>query len=55
MKDIERLFSEIKSDNKDKAKSIFADIIGDKVTKALDARKAAIAQKRFNVSKSNGK
>ena len=50
MKDIERLFSEIKSNNKDEAKSIFDGIIADKVTKALDARKAAIAQQRFNES-----
>ena len=50
MKDIERLFSEIKSNNKDEAKSIFDGIIADKVTKALDARKAAIAQERFNES-----
>lgn len=51
MKDIEQLFSEIKSNNKDEAKSIFDGIIADKVTKALDARKAAIAQQRFNESK----
>lgn len=50
MKDIEQLFSEIKSNNKDGAKSTFDGIIADKVTKALDARKAAIAQKRFNES-----
>lgn len=51
MKDIEQLFSEIKSNNEDEAKSIFDGIIADKVTKALDARKAAIAQQRFNESK----
>ena len=50
MKDIEQLFSEIKSNNKHEAKSIFDGIIADKVTKALDARKAAIAQQRFNES-----
>jgi len=50
MQDIEQLFSEIKSNNKDEAKSIFDGIIADKVTKALDAHKAAIAQKRFDES-----
>jgi len=55
MKDIEQLFSEIKSNNKDEAKSIFHGIIADKVTKALDARKAAIAQKRFNESVTEAK
>ena len=50
MEDIERLFSEINSNNKDGAKSTFDSIITDKVKKALDARKAAIAQKRFNES-----
>jgi len=55
MKDIEQLFSEIKSNNKDEAKSIFGGIIADKVTKALDARKVAIVQKRFNESVTEAK
>lgn len=48
MTNIEQLFSEIKAGNKKEAKSIFSGIIGDKVTKALDVRKAALVQKRFN-------
>ena len=50
MNTLEKLFSEIKSDNQQGAQPVFRGIIGDKVAQALDVRKAALVQKRFNES-----
>ena len=51
MSEIKDLLQSITSDNQTKAKEQFDAIIADKVSNALDARKVAVAQKRFNESK----
>ena len=51
MSEIKNLLQSITSDNQTKAKEQFDAIIADKVSNALDARKVAVAQKRFNESK----
>lgn len=50
MSEIKDLLQSITSDNQTKAKEQFDAIIADKVSNALDARKVAVAQKRFNES-----
>lgn len=48
MSEIKDLLQSITSGNQTKAKEQFDAIIADKVSNALDARKVAVAQKRFN-------
>jgi len=55
MSEIKDLLQSITSDNQTKAKEQFDAIIADKVSNALDARKVAVAQKRFNESVTEAK